>query len=332
MSRIDEALRQAGKAPSVPAAGEAVQTDAADVLPTESAATFPSFSEPLAPSTPPLAPPSTPSAASTATLTPAAASVSVEPLPLPLRVSRPTAGIKFEPDEKLVVHPLASRTAIERYRRIAATLHHLQQERGVKVLMIASAAMGEGKTLTSANLALTLSESYRRKVLLIDADLRRPSLTALFHLQRSRGLSERLRGEAEGPLSVLEMSDLLALLPGGKPDSDPMAGLTSPRMRQILTQASAAYDWVILDTPPIGLQPDAGLLAAMVEAALVVVGVGVAPAASVEAAIETIGRDKVVGVVLNRIEEDAAGDAAYYEYGPREKLIPDVQPIGRLKP
>jgi capsular exopolysaccharide synthesis family protein len=305
MSRIDEALRQAGISSAVSAAGESVQTDTADVLPTET-----------------IAPLTTPTN-----------SVSVEPLPPSLRVSRPTAGIKFEPDEKLAVHPAASRTCIERYRRIAATLHHLQQERGVKVLMVASAAMGEGKTLTSANLALTLSESYRRKVLLIDADLRRPSLTALFRLQRSRGLSERLRGDSDGPLSVLEMSDLLALLPGGKPDSDPMAGLTSGRMRQIISQASAAYDWVILDTPPIGLQPDAGLLAAMVEAALLVVGVGVAPAAAVEAAIETIGRDKVVGVVLNRVEEDPAGEAAYYEYAVRDKTLPaSAQPLGKLKP
>ena len=318
MSRIDDALRQAGKAPAGSAAGEAAFVDAADALPTESNAPVTTLPMP------------TPARMAAVTSSPAA--VSVEPLPPPLRVSGATAGIKFDPDEKLVVHPAASRTCIERYRRIAATLHHLQQERGVKLLMVASAAMGEGKTLTSANLALTLSESYRRKVLLIDADLRRPSLTALFHLQRSRGLSERLRGDGEGPLSVLEMSDLLALLPGGRPDSDPMAGLTSGRMRQILSQASASYDWVILDTPPIGLQPDAGLLAAMVEAALLVVGVGVAPAASVEAAIETIGRDKLIGVVLNRIEEDPAGEAAYYAYGPREKVISDAQPAGKLKP
>jgi capsular exopolysaccharide synthesis family protein len=231
-----------------------------------------------------------------------------------------------------VVHRDISRACIERYRRIAATLHHLQQERGIKVLMVASAAMGEGKTLTSANLALTLSESYRRKVLLIDADLRRPSLTAVFQLQRSRGLSERLRGESDGPLTVLEMSDSLALLPGGKPDSDPMAGLTSARMRQILDQASAAYDWVILDTPPVGLQPDAGLLAAMVEAALLVVGAGIAPAASVEAAIETIGRDKIVGVVLNRVDEDASDEAAYYEYFAGDKTVPAAaRPLGTVK-
>ncbi len=292
MSRIDEALRQAGVTPAVSAGTETIEADFGEALPTEPR---------------------------------------LEPLPAPLRVVKTTGGINFEPDEKLVVHSGASRACIERYRRIAATLHHLQQERGIKVLMVASAAVGEGKTLTSANLALTLSESYRRRVLLIDADLRRPSLTAVFQLQRSRGLSERLRGEIEGPLSVLEMSDSLALLPGGKPDSDPMAGLTSGRMRHIIEQASGSYDWVILDTPPVGLQPDAGLLAAMVDAVLLVVGVGVAPSASVEAAIEAFGRDKVVGVVLNRVAETASDEAAYYEYFASEKPRPPIAQLsGRL--
>ncbi len=304
MSRIDEALRQAGLTPAASAVADSAHVEGGDALPTET------VERAKAP----------------------AAIPHLEPLPPQLRVSKSASGIKFEPDEKLIVHPAISRACIERYRRIAATLHHLQQERGVKVLMVASAAMGEGKTLTSANLALTLSESYRRKVLLIDADLRRPSLTAVFQLQRSRGLSERLRGESDGPLTVLEMSDTLALLPGGKPDSDPMAGLTSPRMRQILDQASAAYDWVILDTPPVGLQPDAGLLAAMVEAALLVVGSGIAPAATVEAAIEAIGRDKIVGVVLNRVDEDATDEAAYYEYFGGDKAPPvAARPLGAVK-
>jgi len=305
MSRIDEALRQAGLKPMTTAAAEFAQPDAGEPLPTETVVGV------TAPSP----------------------AIQLEQLPPQLRVSKPTAGIRFIPDEKLIVHPAASRASIERYRRVAATLHHLQEERGVKVLMVASAAMGEGKTLTAANVALTLSESYRRKVLLIDADLRRPSLTATFQLQRSKGLSERLRGESNGPLGVLEMSDSLALLPGGKPDSDPMAGLTSGRMRQIIQQASAAYDWVIIDTPPLTLQPDAGLLGAMAEAVLLVVCVGIAPAASVEAAVEAVGREKVVGVVLNRVDEDASEEAAYYEYfANAKKLTPNAQTISSLKP
>jgi Mrp family chromosome partitioning ATPase len=72
------------------------------------------------------------------------------------------------------------RRSREQYRRLAASLHHAQEASGIKVVMLTSAVMGEGKTLTSSNLALTLSESYQKNVLLVDADLRRPALQALF--------------------------------------------------------------------------------------------------------------------------------------------------------
>jgi capsular exopolysaccharide synthesis family protein len=216
--------------------------------------------------------------------------------------------------EKLVVHEQTGRACIEQYRRVAAMLHQLQEERGTKVLMVASAQPGEGKTLTAANLALTLSESYRRSVLLIDADLRRPSLNALFRLNSASGLSDRLKGNGQGPLRVLELSDRLALLPGGSPDTDPMAGLTSGRMQQIIEQASQNYDWIILDTPPVALQPDATLLAGMVEATIFVIGAGKTRSAVIQHAIETIGREKIVGVVLNRIDDGELDEAAYYHY------------------
>ena len=295
MSRIDEALRQAGL--RTPAEGIT-----ATVAPPVDE--FPAASDSIGPE-------SVPADRVAAERPPAEVTRPVARPPQP----RPFSEVRFAPDEKLVVNAKMSRVSIEQYRRVAATLHHMQQERGLKVVMVASAAIGEGKTLTAANLALTLSESYRRRVLLIDADLRRPSLTAVFHLQRARGLSEQLRGEIEGPLRVLELSDCLALLPGGQPDSDPMASLTSGRMHQIIEQASASYDWVILDTPPISLQPDASLLAAMVEAVVFVVGAGMAPAIAVDQAIGAVGRDKVVGVVLNRAVE-ASGDSGYDSYYP----------------
>ena len=98
-----------------------------------------------------------------------------------------------------------SHLAVEQYRRLAATLHGLQAERGLKTLMVTSTLPEEGKTLTIANLALTLSESYKRRVLLIDADLRRPSIHEVFGLPNQSGLTEGLRAES-GQLSVLEVS------------------------------------------------------------------------------------------------------------------------------
>src|SRR5205809_576306 len=118
-------------------------------------------------------------------------------------------------------------SAVEQYRRLAAALHHTQLERDTKVLMITSASPGEGKTLTATNLALTLSESYRRNVLLIDADLRRPSIHQMFQLPNVLGLSDGLHSMTEEKLSLIQVSDTLTVLLAGRPDPDPISGLTS---------------------------------------------------------------------------------------------------------
>jgi Mrp family chromosome partitioning ATPase len=86
-----------------------------------------------------------------------------------------------------------SPASVEQYRRLATTLHGMQREHGIKSLMITSSVPSEGKTLTSTNLALTFSESYGRRVLLIDCDLRRPSVHEIFNIPNTAGLSEGLR-------------------------------------------------------------------------------------------------------------------------------------------
>src|SRR5438128_2173976 len=164
---------------------------------------------------------------------------------------------------KLVGTPGIAAPCVEQYRKLAATLHHLQLERNVRVLMISSAVPAEGKTLTAANLSLTLSESYGRRVLLIDADLRRPSLHQLFDLPNLSGLGDGLRSQTERLLPLVQVSPRLTILPAGRPDPDPMVGLTSPRMRRVPSEAAEVFDWVVVDTPPIGVLTDGRLLADM---------------------------------------------------------------------
>ena len=115
--------------------------------------------------------------------------------------------------------------AARAYRKLAATLHHAQAERGIKVVMIASALPGEGKSLTAVNLALTLSESYQRRVLLIDADLRRPTVAAHLRHAADRRAERRARRPSEDrPMTVTQVSERLFVLPAGRPDADPMSG------------------------------------------------------------------------------------------------------------
>lgn len=214
-------------------------------------------------------------------------------------------------DGKLILNSAAP-VPVEQYRRLAGVLHELQLAHGTRTLMVSSAVPGEGKTLTVTNLALTLSESYQRRVLLIDADLRRPSLHEIFRLPNSTGLSDGLR--SGGQLSPLEVSPHLSVLPAGRPQSNPMAGLTSDRMRTFLEESAADFDWVLLDAPPVGIMPDANLLARLTQGVIFVIAAGSTPYALVERAVTEIGRDSIVGTVLNRVEEGRIPATGYYDY------------------
>jgi capsular exopolysaccharide synthesis family protein len=215
--------------------------------------------------------------------------------------------------EKVVVDPLMMAACREQYRRLAAMLHRMQAESGLKVVMIASAAANEGKSLTASNLAMTLSESYRRSVLLIDADLRRPTLHTIFKVPAARGLSGILDAIEERDLPVHAVSANLTILPAGRPSADPMAGLTSQRMRRLIGDARDAFDWVIIDTPPIGLLTDANLLGSMVDGAILVVRADITPCDLVQRSVEALGRDRLLGVVLNGTTARSAG-RGYYKY------------------
>jgi capsular exopolysaccharide synthesis family protein len=206
----------------------------------------------------------------------------------------------------------SSTVSLEQYRRLAAVLHEEQVQRQLKTVMITSALPHEGKTLTVVNLALTLSESYARRVLVIDADLRWPSLHTILNIPNNQGLSEALR-DSPHELPFVEVSSRLSALTAGKPGPTPLAGLTSNRMGEVIEECAARFDWVLIDTSPVGVLPDAQVLARLAGAVLLVIGAGSTPAAAVERAIAELGGpDSIIGTVLNRVEERRIPEAGYY--------------------
>jgi capsular exopolysaccharide synthesis family protein len=215
---------------------------------------------------------------------------------------------------KVVVDYGTSTVSIEQYRRLAAILHGLQIHSGLRTVMISSALPRDGKTLTTTNLALTLSESYKRRVLLIDADLRRPSIHDVFRLPNEGGLADGLRTGLPGNLPLQEVSPTLTVLTAGTPDRTPMAGITSDRMRTILNEAAARFDWVLLDTPPIGMISDAQLLAGLVDGVILVVGAGSTDYTAIRRTVDELGRERILGVVLNRVQQPISVDSYYQDY------------------
>ena len=233
-------------------------------------------------------------------------------------VSRRLLPERFNPawQERLTISTGADPYIIEQFRRLAATLVHRQRADGIKSVMVASANPADGKTLTSLNLALVLSESYRQRVLLVDGDLRRPAIADAIELTVTDGMNEAIKSTEERQVSLVELTDKLTLLPAGMPDADPLSALTSSRMARLLDEAAGKYDWVIVDSPPAGATADATLLCAMVDAAILVVRAGTTPHAAVAGAIEALGRERIHGVVLNGVEERvvARGGGEYLTY------------------
>jgi capsular exopolysaccharide synthesis family protein len=212
---------------------------------------------------------------------------------------------------KLVATGDASPASVEQYRRLAAAVHHVQVEQGLRTLMVSSSVPREGKTLTVVNLATMLSESYKRRVLLIDADLLRPSIHHVFGISNSYGLWDALEPET-GRLQFSRVSPTLWVLPAGSAGANPMAVLASQRMERLLNEVATSFDCVLIDAPPVAQMPDAGLLARLIGAVIVVIAAGSTPYRLVEKVVAELGRDHVIGTVLNRIEEDATGWSAQY--------------------
>lgn len=314
MSRMEDALRRARRDPKLPESFGAPDAEALDRFRTVDAQDVKDLDPPL------VVERERPATVRVPETTPEPVVVSVGAAP-PGPGDPPVNGVRHLNGSrlagtvggKLVISEDVNSTTVEQYRRLAATLHHAQCNDGIKVVMIASALAGEGKTLTAVNLALTLSESYARRVILIDADLRRPTLHQVFGLPNTSGLNDGLKTGNDRKLTVLEISPRLALLPAGKPDPDPMSALTSDRMRRVIQEASERYDWVVLDTPPVGLLPDAHLLAAMVNVAVLVVQAGRTPFALIQRAIESLDRNRVIGVVLNWVDDRAMSPGGKYE-------------------
>ena len=205
--------------------------------------------------------------------------------------------------EKVVTDAEAPGEVVEQYLNLAGHLQWWQAKSGGKCVIVSSAAAGDGRTLTALNLALALRSSFQRHVLLVDCDLRHPTLHEALLVERHPGVTDAVAAGA--PPAAVMVSAKLSVLPAGRPSSNATASLKSNAMAALLQQLRAEYDWIIIDTPPTEEHPDADLLGALADGVLLVVAAGRTPARTVRRVVAGIGRSRIVGVVLNGV---AAGD------------------------
>jgi capsular exopolysaccharide synthesis family protein len=206
----------------------------------------------------------------------------------------------------------------EQYRRLRQTVEQLHRDAAVRTLVaVSSPAVGDGKTTTAINLAGTLAQSAEARVLLVDLDLRRPSIARSLSIG-NRGLS--VVDAIADPLISLEAVALpyaqpnLAVLLASGSCANPYEILKSPRLGELLEEARQSYDYVIIDTPPLIPFPDCQLIGRWVDGFFVVVAAHRTPRKLVEEATNVIDPDKILGLIFNCDDHPVFGYYPYYTY------------------
>jgi capsular exopolysaccharide synthesis family protein len=216
-----------------------------------------------------------------------------------------TYTVRLDP---MLVAGLATKSlAAEQYRALRTRL--VQAERGgaLRIVLVTSPQKGEGKSVTAANLALTMAQELGRRVVIVEADLRKPSLQHLFGLPPGPGLADYLSGAAELKDAMKFLPDHnLTVLPAGATPPNPAELLGSTAMRRVLDHLRTRFDRVILDTPPVLPLADVAILAPVVDGALMVIRAGYTPKPAIENALRAFDASRLIGVVLNEsgMEQD----------------------------
>ncbi len=207
---------------------------------------------------------------------------------------------------KLVVFNDPKSPVSEIYRTIRTNIQFSSFDKELKTITVTSSLEGEGKTTTLANLAVTLAQQNKR-VLIVDADLRRPKIHRIFELNNTEGLTELLIEMVKPERFIQEtFVENLWVLPTGRIPPNPAELLGSSRMHSILKNLRGKFDYVLVDIPPVNVVTDGLLIANRMDGVVLVCEAGYATIEQVKRAKELLVNAKanILGVVLNNIPLD----------------------------
>lgn len=217
-------------------------------------------------------------------------------------------------EPRLVAVTSPHSTYCEEYRSLRTHILHKSQRQKLQSIVVASINPSEGKSITALNLSWLLAQTDGVRALLIDSDLRMPSLTDYLGIETDKGLSEILSEKATLKDSIIRLEPAgLHLLPGGEARSDVAEMISGPKFKEILREAKEMFDYVIIDAPPLGIFTDANVLINHADGALLVVRAGRTRYDTVDRILETLPRERMMGVVLNQ-SEDVLNES-HYNYG-----------------
>ena len=213
--------------------------------------------------------------------------------------------------------------ASEIYRSLQVKLQYFNEVRAFKAVTVVSATPEEGSSTVAANLAMATAE-LKQKILLIDANLRSPNQSRLWHIDQSAaGLSHVLQGRSSLPKAIQQVNENLWVLPAGTEPPSPLALLRSPKMQVLMRAAAKSFDAIIIDSPALLSAPDGLVLGKLADGVVVVSRVGEVDRANLVAASDALQKShqSVLGLVVTGVQsKDHRGDRWLYEAPPTAHL------------
>jgi capsular exopolysaccharide synthesis family protein len=231
----------------------------------------------------------------------------------------PTLPVSILPSSRLVSVGEEGSLGAEKFRFLAVRLRQLRQSRPLKKVLITSTIPQEGKSTVAANLACTLARRKQHKTLLLEGDLRRPTVAQKFGLGRVPGLSEWLRGETES-MNIYRLDALgLWVLPAGSAPENPLELMQSGKLAPLMEQLTAWFDWIVIDSPPVLPLADTSIWARLADGVLLVTRKSITEKEQLRRGLEALETSKLLGALVNA-STDAAHSDYYQRYGPSASL------------
>jgi len=232
---------------------------------------------------------------------------------IPMLATIPRTKITRKEEPPLITLQEPDSWIAEQYRLLYTRIEQTNQGRQHGILAISSSIQGEGKTITTLNLALVSARDFGKKTLVIEADLKSPKIVAYIQCNSSVGLVELLTNNINSlPFDMLEFGNKnLSILPVVKSIKNSSGILSSSRMKDLLSLLKENYEVILLDSPPILALPDMNIIESLSNGVILVVRAERTRREVVKMAIESLNRDKIVGITFNDVQESTS---RYYRY------------------
>ncbi len=227
-----------------------------------------------------------------------------------------SVGISLARDSRLICLTEPESLGAEKFRFLGVKLRQLQQTRGLKKVLVTSTIPEEGKSTISGNLATTLARKQTQKVLLLEGDLRRPSLSQQFGLSKMPGLSEWLTDDPTPMQNIVKLEGPnFWFLPAGHPPENPLELMQSGRLSELMEQLAGWFDWIVIDSPPVLPLADTSVWTRLADGILLVTREGITQKRQLERGLQALEKNKLLGVVLNS-STNTDHKNYYQRYGP----------------